>query len=133
MSQENVDTIRRGYEAFTQGDMDAVLDLVGPEFELHGLAGDLIALGDTRGPKAFVQWIEQFTNATAEVQLQPEEFIDAGDQVVVPIHVLVRGKGIGVPTELHFAQVWTFRDGKVVRLDAYADKAEALEAVGLQE
>jgi ketosteroid isomerase-like protein len=67
-----------------------------------------------------------------EVNLEADEFIPAsGGRVVVPGRVLARGQDSGIETEQAVTQVWTIRDGKAVRIDVYAEKQEALEAVGL--
>jgi ketosteroid isomerase-like protein len=65
--------------------------------------------------------------------IDPEEFIDAGDQVVLISRQLGRGKMSGIDVEQQLAQVWTLRDKKIVRMTAYPSKADALEAVGLSE
>ena len=64
---------------------------------------------------------------------EPQDFIDAGDHVVVEVHEQGKGKGSGVPFEQMHTQVWTVRDGKLVRWRLFADGAQALEAVGLGE
>jgi ketosteroid isomerase-like protein len=61
------------------------------------------------------------------------EFIDAGPSVVVVVHEHGRGKGSGIPVERQHFQLWTFRRGRIVRWEAFADKAQALEAAGLRE
>jgi ketosteroid isomerase-like protein len=43
------------------------------------------------------------------------------------------GETSGVPSSIRFGQVWSFRDGRVIRIDGYYDPLAALEAVGLVE
>jgi ketosteroid isomerase-like protein len=62
-----------------------------------------------------------------------EEFLDMGDRVVATLHFRGRGRGSGIETEARFYEVYTVRDGKIVRMDEYTSHAEALEAVGLRE
>jgi ketosteroid isomerase-like protein len=64
--------------------------------------------------------------------LEPEEFIDAGDQVVALLRVKATGHS-GVALERDDAIVYTMRDGQVARLDYYNNRPQALEAVGLRE
>ncbi len=125
MSQENLDTVRRGYEAFTQGDMDAILEIVHPEVEVHAL------IDAFQGREGFVTYAQ--TPNFDDFQVDPEEFTDAGDKVLVAVRVAGRGKSSGVDVAMRNFHVCTLRDGKLVRLDVYASKDEALEAVGLQE
>jgi ketosteroid isomerase-like protein len=60
-----------------------------------------------------------------------EEFIEAGECVVVPIRLRGRGKASRVEVAARFVQVWGFRDSKIAQLRVYVDQAEALEAAGL--
>ncbi len=68
-----------------------------------------------------------------ERRLDAEELIDAGDCVVVLLHEFRRGKGSGVETETDTAMVYEVRDGRVVRIQGYMDRDEALEAAGVRE
>ena len=68
-----------------------------------------------------------------ELSFEPEELIDAGEQVVAVQRISGRAKASGIETELRYAVVYTIRDGKIVRGREYWERAEALEAVGLRE
>jgi ketosteroid isomerase-like protein len=63
------------------------------------------------------------------LRLEPEEFIDADDQIVVSLYQLIRGKGSGAEVVARIAHVWTLREGAAVRLRIFADKERALEAL----
>ena len=66
--------------------------------------------------------------------LEVSELLDLGPGTALAVHRLRgRGAGSGLDVQVDFATLWTFRHGKVARVDAYADKAEALAAVGLSE
>jgi ketosteroid isomerase-like protein len=68
------------------------------------------------------------------VKLEPERFFDVdGERVLVFIHVTAEGEGSGAPVEMRDAHELTVRDGLIVRLKVYADRAKALEVVGLSE
>ena len=63
-----------------------------------------------------------------------EEAVDASDNdVVIRIRNAARGRSSGALVEFHFGQVWTVSNGKVVRLRAFPNFEDALEAVGLWE
>jgi ketosteroid isomerase-like protein len=66
-------------------------------------------------------------------QLEVEDLRDAGDKVVAIVRQRGRSKATGLPVDMHFAQVWTFRDGKQLRMEMYATPEEALRAAGLAE
>ena len=68
-----------------------------------------------------------------KVDLDVEELIDAGDQVLAVIREREVGRGSGVPVETSHLAVWTLADGKVTRMQMFDDRPEALEAAGLSE
>jgi ketosteroid isomerase-like protein len=75
-------------------------------------------------------WTEDFENWSTNY----ERLVDLhDDRVMVLAHQWATGKGSGVPVELHFGQIWEFRDGKVIRIRNYIDENSALEAAGLRE
>jgi ketosteroid isomerase-like protein len=68
-----------------------------------------------------------------ELRLEPQEFVDAGDRVATRLRHPGRGRGSGVELEVElYHQVATFRDGRIVRMEYFAEWAEALEAAGLR-
>jgi ketosteroid isomerase-like protein len=62
-----------------------------------------------------------------------EEFIDAGDQVVVTVHYTGRGRGSGVPFDDRLFDVYTLREGKIIRKREFRDRSAALDAAGVDE
>jgi ketosteroid isomerase-like protein len=75
------------------------------------------------------EWVEGFDNWSLDI----EEVVDAGHQVVSFIRQRANPRHGGPEIEMRMAQVWTFRDGRIARMEMYADRAEALEAAGLSE
>ena len=67
------------------------------------------------------------------VHAEAEEFIDVGDSVIVVSRGRGRSKRGGPDVEHRNAEVWTLRDGKVVRMTGFESRAKALEAAGLSE
>jgi ketosteroid isomerase-like protein len=133
MSRENVEIVRLGYERFNDGDVDGFLQLCAPDFEFRDLPA-LPGSGVFIGHDGYRTWWAQLVDAFEDLRFEAEEFIDAGgDRVVVVNHAIGRGRGSGADVEMHFSNVWTLSDGKVVRLIVYNDHAEALDAAGLSE
>ena len=134
VSEENVNVVREAFESFMGGDGEKAAQLVDPEVEFHGTVGGLqegqIAHGQSQIDKQFE---EEDLEAWEERRLEPEEFIDAGDNVVVLLHEYRRGRGSGVELETDTAVVVAVREGRVVRIQGYMDRAAALEAAGLSE
>jgi ketosteroid isomerase-like protein len=62
-----------------------------------------------------------------------EEIIDAGDRVVLSAHHRGRGRGSGIKVDARYYEVYTLRDGKIIRVDEYTERIAALEAAGLSE
>jgi ketosteroid isomerase-like protein len=69
----------------------------------------------------------------SRVEFEATDLIDAGDTVFAWIRIAGRGVGSGIPVAMEQAQVWMFRDGKVVRVEEYFDRGEGLRAAGLSE
>ena len=132
MSQADVDTIRRGYADLNRRDVEAWLDAFHPDAEMYDLAGGPEAPA-RQGHEALREWVEAVDGIWEDGRYEPEEFIDAGDFVVVAVRVRARRRDIRVPVDVPLFQVFEMRDGRIQRGRAYLDKAEALEAVGLSE
>ena len=74
-----------------------------------------------------------FAEIWGDYVIEPVEFIDGGDVVVVTVAIRGHGRGSGAPIDAPTAFAYEFRDGKVVRDRAFTSKSQALEAVGLSE
>jgi len=75
---------------------------------------------------------EEIRNVWREFRVVPEQFIDAGDRVVVLETIHARGRGSGVELDTRTsATIWTLRDGRATRVQIGFDRQEALKAVGL--
>jgi ketosteroid isomerase-like protein len=77
--------------------------------------------------------IDHWESAWEDFEVTAEEFLDGGDRVVVAARHRGRGRESGVTVDARFYEVYTLRDGKIIRADEYAERAEALEAAGLSE
>jgi len=135
MSQENVEIVRRASESLGRRDWDGTPDLFEPNVELHGTVGG-IGEGQivARGLGEIRKVIEtEDDEIWDDHRIEPQEFIDAGDRVVVLQREYQRGKGSGVELVLDTATVVDVRDGRIVRLQGYMKPAEALEAAGLSD
>jgi ketosteroid isomerase-like protein len=131
MSEENVELIRNGYERYAAGDIEGVAELVADDAELAGAGGLGIAdtAAETRyGPEGFVRAAEEALEAFDEYRVEAEEFIDAGNAVVVPVLISGRGRASGAKLEVRLAHLWVLRDGKVIRGTVHRTTEEALEA-----
>lgn len=74
----------------------------------------------------------EIARKTFELRVEPEEFIDAGEEVVIPYRLHTRERSTGIEVGGHETWVFRMRDGKVVRVKEYREKTEALQAAGVR-
>ena len=133
MSQQNVQAVRRVYAEWGRGNFDPKFDLYSPEME-WGWSSEFPGLaGVYRDPAERNQRLREWLSPWEHWRVEAEEYVAHGDHVVVLARYRGRGKGSGVEVDVEGAHVWRFRDGKAVRLEVFADRARALEAVGLPQ
>jgi len=136
MSQENVEIVRRIYDAVDRGDAATVLELYDPDIQWDFARSpfrnlfkhDLYRGRD--GLRSFIR--ERYEEAWESIEDELEELIDADEHVVSIITSRGRGRASGVEVEKTHAGVWTMRGGKVSRVE-WMSRGEALEAAGLSE
>jgi ketosteroid isomerase-like protein len=133
MSQENVEIVRRGWEAWRMGDLDALVALYDPGVEwdtthYEGWPED----GVYRGRAGVRRFLEQWLASWERYETGVDEIIDAGGDCVV---VLCWQQGVGpgsdAPGRMEWTQVCRLRNGLVWRLEAWSDRQKALESAGL--
>jgi ketosteroid isomerase-like protein len=124
MSQENVEIVRR----FLAVDLDELLAHVDPD-----IVWNPVEESSAQGPEAVRASTERWKSEWDDYELIPEEFVDMGDRVVATVHFHGRGRGSGVETDARFYEVYTVRDGWIVRMDEFTERSDALEAAGLSE
>ena len=125
---ENVEILRHAYEALNRGEIDTALSVLEPDAEWQEHS-ELPEAGSYRGRDAIRTFLISFLDSWAEFRQETEELIDAGERVAVLLRTGAKGKGSGIEVEGRYAHLWTMRDGKGVRVDAYADPTVALEAL----
>jgi ketosteroid isomerase-like protein len=136
MSQEHVDLVQRGFEAFNRGDWDAALEHVDEDVVwgayLASMDGERVIVGHEALRRTWQAQREDLGGEDFKVEAQDVRDLGAGS-LLVKLRVTGRGSASGVPVEVEYVQLWTIRGGRVVRLDNYPTESEALEAAGLSE
>jgi ketosteroid isomerase-like protein len=132
MSQDNLDLVPRGWEAYERGDLSVALEEMSLDMVTY-LAPPLPLAGTYDGPEGLLQLTLDRAEGFDELVVTSEEFIEAGDQVVVRTLHRSRGAESSVPVETDIWYVFTTRAGKLVRLDVFNDRTAALGAAGLRE
>jgi ketosteroid isomerase-like protein len=133
VSQENVDVVRRAFQARTAGDAEAAYAMLAPDVVFDTSRSEFPDAGVYRGPEGVRNWFDGLADAFGEgARFDVEEIEDFGDRVLVEIRARGHGLSSGIAVDWRFVSVFTFRDGKVVRIDRFANRAEALRALGMQ-
>ena len=127
VSAEDIESLREAYAAFNRGDPGAVLKYLDPAIEWHSVS----ELPDRRVLHGLAE-VEAHLRGLLELwetlELAPQEITVHGDKVLVVFHQSARGAS-GVPVTNQSTHLWTVRDGKAIRLQAYRSKEQALEAI----
>jgi uncharacterized protein len=129
MSEENVEAVRRCYEAANRGDWDAAFRDAHPNFEMTVQRGPYA--GTHCGREAVQRMLVDIRTPFDVWDIEPEQLLDNGDQVVALIKNRVRPKGTSAELETRNGHVWRFRDGKAVSLDNFPASEDSLKAAGL--
>ena len=134
MSQENVDLVRSAYAHYNDGDWEGARNAYHPDviWDLSTYEG----WPDTTeicGADALLDWLRDWAAIYSDYYSRIDQIFDSGDQVVVLARLGGRERNSTEVTEMVWAQITTVRDGKIIRVQNYSDRAKALEAVGLSE
>jgi ketosteroid isomerase-like protein len=131
MSQERVETVRRIYERWGRGDFSAGTELYDP-YVLLVLRPEFPDAQAYCGPDEIRRYMrEDFLADLDGAAIAGEEFLDAGDSVVVRVNQQATGPESGAEGAIRYYQVWTFRGSSVIRIESIRERDEALEAAGL--
>jgi ketosteroid isomerase-like protein len=132
MSEENVEFVRARVDAFNRGDRDAALKDLAPDFELDMSRAIGPDLRGVYGPDEVGQVWDDMVEPFESFRFEPEEFIEAGDQVIVVATANARARD-GIEVTARTATIYTIREGAIVRMCMYQRRQDALKAAGLSE
>jgi ketosteroid isomerase-like protein len=131
MSRENVQIVERALEAFSQGDAVKFAAVTTSDVEWKTGLGAIEGGEIFHGHEGVERYFARLRGAWEEFRFIPQEFHDHDDLVLVLGRLEGRGRGGGVPVDSPVGAVWELRDGKIWRLRAYLDHAEATRVAGL--
>jgi ketosteroid isomerase-like protein len=132
MSQDNVEIVRKVYDAWSRSDPSLAFDHLDHEVVWEAIedAPDAGTYRGHAGVKRYMDdWLQDFEHFAFELD-QP---VEVDGRLILEQWGRNRGKGSGLNTEIHYGAIYTFRRGKVFTVKEYNTYAEALEAVGLSE
>jgi ketosteroid isomerase-like protein len=133
MSSENVEIVRKATDAYRRGALEEGATWMDPEIVWDMSRLQVPDAAVYRGFDGLLKFFSLWQESWESLELEPLEFIEAGDQVVTVIRQSGRGRLSGAEVEHRFAQLWTLRDRKIVRMDMYPDREAALEAADTTE
>ena len=132
MSQENVEAIRAVYAGWSEGDFRAGQEVLDP-LVLFVHPPPLPEPGTYLGVEQLGEYMRGFLESWSHITIEAEDITDTdGDTVIASVRQRGVGRESGAETELRYVQVWSFRGGKVIRLENFREHADALEAAGLR-
>jgi ketosteroid isomerase-like protein len=132
VSQENVEIVRRVLASFNDGDVESAL----AGFDSNGVwdntRSEVPGLEQTySGVAGLLELLGQINEAFPDYRLEAEEFVEAGDRVLVMAREIGRGGTSGITVDRAIAFVYTVVNGRISRFDTYTDRAQAMaEAAG---
>ena len=121
----DLERLRAAYQRFNAtGELD--WELLDPDVEWG-----LFAFAPTQGyagREGVKRWLADIGEMFEGLRIEPSEFVELGDKVVVVSRMSGRGRGSSAAVEQPLVSVWTFREGRVVRLESFQEREEALRA-----
>lgn len=129
---DGLEIVLRGYELFNRGDIEGSLDMLHPEIEWQTYIVPGPGGATYRGHDGVRELWSEAQRIFGGFKNIPEEVYEAGDRVVVFVRVEGVGAKSGAPVEARIAHVQTIRDGKVIRVESFEDRDEALRAAGIE-
>lgn len=128
MSREDVELLERVYARWGTGRFDTP-EVFHPDIEVRWSPHGLDTAGTTRGLQELMAMLRRWFEGLEDVRFEAERFADRGDQVLVVVLMRGRGRGSGIDVAERFGHLWTFRDGKAIRLeDASPEATEGASA-----
>ena len=130
MTTDRVETMRRIYEEWGRGNFRAGTELFDPNVVLV-LNPDFPEPGAYVGLEQISEYMRDLLASYTGFAIAGEDFVGAGDSVVVEVHQTGTGATSGAPTDHRYFQVWTFRGDSVIRIESIQERRDALAVVGL--
>jgi ketosteroid isomerase-like protein len=127
MPSENVQSLQAGYDAFARGDVDGVMELLRDDVEWITPESTPLS-GRYHGKQEVMGFFGKLAELTQELSVEPREFIDAADAVLVVCRI--RGRGRNGTIDMDAAHLWRMRDGKASGFHEFADTAQLAAALG---
>jgi ketosteroid isomerase-like protein len=134
MSQENVEVVRRQFEAFAQGGVDAAAAFWHPDIEWRAVEGAVDDIGVFKGRDAMARYYGDWADMVEDLRGEVTEVVyESGEILVVVVRTSGHARGSNAPIHGRHSVVYTIRDGQIVRGREYETPEQALEALELSK
>jgi ketosteroid isomerase-like protein len=132
MSQENIEIVRRTFDGWATGDFGAGLTDLDPDvvFVVRHPFPEAV---ETVGPNGIRDYMRGFLDNWEAYAVEARDLQTVGDTVVVDAVQHGQGKASRIEMDQPFFMLFTFRGGKIVRIESILNRDEALQAAGLSE
>lgn len=132
MSADDVEVVRRAFEAFARRDDEALVEMFHPEAEWRpAISPGGIERQVYVGPEGLRSWLADVDETWEFFEVGQPEVEAVGDRVLVLGRARVKGRASGAVVEAPLAQVWTLADGKAWRVQGFTSHEDAKRAAGL--
>jgi ketosteroid isomerase-like protein len=132
MSQGNVEVVRGIYAEWGKGNFRAGTDLFDRDVVLV-LHADFPDAGTYVGLDEIRAYMRRFLASWTDAVIEAEDIFGTGERVAVAVHQQATGSGSGLPIDMRYWQIWTFRGSAVTQIESIKGRSEALDAVGLTD
>jgi ketosteroid isomerase-like protein len=133
MPKSKLDIAREALDAYRRRDVRAMCDLSCDDAELYTLTEGVTEVEPFRGHAGIARWIDTELEPWDDFRIQPTEFREVGDGVLVRARVTARGHGSMIELEADCGLVFDFREGRIARVRSFLQWEEALEAAVSRE
>jgi ketosteroid isomerase-like protein len=133
MSQENVEVVRRSFEVWNEGDLEAIRSLYANDAVIQTPDGLTNQGGTSMGDDPVGRWLAELREVWSQWRLEVERIFEKGEAVVSFYRALSVGRSSGAEVVRDLAGVYRIRDGLIANERIFLDRGEALEAAGLRE
>jgi ketosteroid isomerase-like protein len=125
-TEKRISILRAAYAAFNRGDIDAAVQSLAPDIDWTEPT-EFPGGGSYHCRDGAKKYLTNSRASVAEVISEPEQFIPAGDRIVVFVYARVRPKDSATWQEVRLADVYLFRDLIPIQMHAFANRQQALD------
>ena len=133
MSQENVEIVRKCFEAFRRSDFEALFAHISPDIEVHPNPREPDAERRYEGRDGMLDYLDNWLSGWEKYTVEPRRFIEAGEFVVVEAQEVGIAEQTGIRVQQDYSHAMKIRDRQIVEWRMFGAVEEALEAAGLSE